>query len=312
MNVRIPDMTTEDVMADLETGRSRPLVIPSPGPTRSWVRPQLGGPAFKATWATVQTLGRVRPQLARGALEALWFTPWTVGRERPLPEGAERRTWRRSGYALAGWEMGEGPTVLLVHGWGGNATNLAEVGAALARAGRHVIAVDLPAHGRSPGRQTNLVEMAGALGALGRLVGPVDSLVAHSMGSAAAIQAIEDGLQVQRLVLLAPPAALAHAMASFQRQAKLPPAIAAALVELVEQRFGRTVWEDLSIERLGQGLQVETLVVYDHDDPQVPVEQACAVAEALDAEQLATFGLGHSRMLIDEDVVRAVVAKIVG
>lgn len=310
--IDIPALTTADVLADLEVGRSRPLLVDDLAPTANMVRPALGGRAFRATLATVQTLGRVRPSLAHGALEALWFTPWTVGRERDIPEGAVRRTWRRSGWALAGWELGEGPTVLLVHGWGGNSTDLANIGAVLARAGRHVVGIDLPAHGRSPGRMTNLLEMASALGAVGRLVGPVDAIVAHSMGGAAAIQAIDDGLDVQRLVLLAPPDRLASAMDGFREQARLPEALGQALVELVERKFGRTVWEDLSVLKVAKGLDVDTLVVHDADDPQVPLAQGRLVAEALGAEHLVTEGLGHGRILVDAAVVRAVVAKVVG
>lgn len=309
-----PTLSAGDVLADLEVGRSLPLVVPD-APIPVIPRPSLRGTAFKATWGAVQTLGRVRPRLARGPLEALWFTPWTVGRERPLPEGARRITVRRSGWALAGWEIGPGvgtqrPAVLLVHGWGGRSTDLADIGVALAAAGHRVVAVDLPAHGRSPGRRTNLFEMASAVGAALRWLGPVEAVVAHSLGSAAAVQAIEDGADVSRLVLLAPPDRLADAVTTFQRQAQLPEPIAKVLVGLIEQKFGRTVWEDLSTVEVAKRLHVDAVVVHDREDRQVPIEQGCAVADALDADHVITEGLGHARILVDQQVIDAVVAHL--
>ncbi len=302
-------LTAEDVLRDLEVGRSRPLVVPDQ--TQPVARPALGGPAFRATWATVQALGRVRPRMTRSVLETMWFTPWTVGRERDLPDGAVRRIYRHSGFALSGWELGEGRTVLLVHGWGGNSTDLANIGAALAAEGRRVVAIDLPAHGRSPGKQTDLLEMAAAVGAMGQLLGPLDAIVAHSLGSAATIQAMGDGMDTRRLVLLAPPDKVASAVASFQRQARLPEPVGEVLRDLIERRFGETVWEDLSTDRIAGQLDVDAMVVHDEGDRQVPAEASDRVAEALDADRLATSGLGHSRILVDRDVVQAVVTKVV-
>ena len=49
------------------------------------------------------------------------------------------------------WDWGEGPTVLLVHGWNGAAAQLAGYVQPLVDAGYHVVAFDQPGHGHSSG-----------------------------------------------------------------------------------------------------------------------------------------------------------------
>jgi len=61
--------------------------------------------------------------------------------------------------ALYSTATGEGPAVVLVHGWGLSSAVWAGFAGALARRHR-VIAVDLPGHGRSPGSRFELDEAA--------------------------------------------------------------------------------------------------------------------------------------------------------
>src|SRR5256885_3390874 len=112
------------------------------------------------------------------------------------------------GPELAVWDWGDGPTVLLVHGWNGNGAQLAGFVPPLLRAGYYVAAPDLPAHGASAGTHTNVRAMADALLRLGRRVGPVHAVIAHSLGAAASVIALAEGLGASRAVLIAPPADL--------------------------------------------------------------------------------------------------------
>ena len=67
-------------------------------------------------------------------------------------------------------------------------------------------------------------------------------------------------------------------------------------------------WEEIEPMMLAQGFQNEALVIHDHDDRELPVEEAEALARALpDGRLLTTTGLGHHRILRDPGVVSAVV-----
>jgi pimeloyl-ACP methyl ester carboxylesterase len=118
-----------------------------------------------------------------------------------LLPGLEERLYERRGVRLRVFEGGEGPPLLLVHGFGGAAWNFSELAPLLE--GRRLIVPDLPGHGASsplPAAPT-LAGYADALAAV--LDGPVD-VVGHSMGGTVGLRlaARHPGL-VRRLVLAA-------------------------------------------------------------------------------------------------------------
>lgn len=120
------------------------------------------------------------------------------------------RTIGVAGLELAALEWGwdGGRHVLALHGWLDNAASWVAVGPALAKAGCHVVALDLPGHGRSQHRGPDgwyafldfVIASVGAAESLGwdRL-----SLLGHSMGGAvAAVTAGVLGERVDRVALV--------------------------------------------------------------------------------------------------------------
>ncbi len=111
--------------------------------------------------------GRVAPGPAARVAEQLFSRPRRHPKrpwELALAERAEPLVLAGGLRALA-W--GEGPVVLLVHGWSGRGTQLAAFVEPLVAAGHRVLALDGSAHGDSPGRLTNLPAFADALRAVG-------------------------------------------------------------------------------------------------------------------------------------------------
>ncbi len=62
-------------------------------------------------------------------------------------------------YAVRSYSWGIGPIVLLVHGWGGRAGEWLDFVPPLRAAGLRVVAVDLPGHGRTGGRDSDVLRM---------------------------------------------------------------------------------------------------------------------------------------------------------
>jgi 3-oxoadipate enol-lactonase len=118
-----------------------------------------------------------------------------------LLAGLEERLYERRGAWIRTFEGGEGPPLLLVHGFGGAAWNFSELAPLLP--GRRLIIPDLPGHGASsPLPAPTMTGFADVLGDL--LDGPVD-VVGHSMGGVVALRLAErHPLLVRRLVLAAP------------------------------------------------------------------------------------------------------------
>jgi pimeloyl-ACP methyl ester carboxylesterase len=125
-----------------------------------------------------------------------------------LLPGLEERHFEARGARIRAFVGGEGPSLLLVHGFGGAAWNFTEMQPLLA--GRRLIVPDLPGHGGStplPAAAT-LRGFADALVPL--LDGPVD-VFGHSLGGVVALRLAERHPELVRRIVLAAPAGISSA-----------------------------------------------------------------------------------------------------
>ena len=108
------------------------------------------------------------------------------------------------------WGDAAAPPVLLVHGVTSNAGIWWRVGPAIAASGRHVVAVDMPGHGRTaPASRSHRFldtarELAGLVGHAG-LPSPDLAVIGHSWGGMVTAHLPMAGLAPNTLVLLDPP-----------------------------------------------------------------------------------------------------------
>jgi pimeloyl-ACP methyl ester carboxylesterase len=116
-----------------------------------------------------------------------------------LLAGLEERLYERRGAVIRTFEGGEGPPLLLVHGFGGAAWNFSELAPLLP--GRRLIIPDLPGHGASsPLPAPTLTGFADVLAEI--LDGPVDVL-GHSLGGVVALRLAERHPALVRSLVLA-------------------------------------------------------------------------------------------------------------
>jgi 3-oxoadipate enol-lactonase len=121
-----------------------------------------------------------------------------------LLAGLEERLYERRGALIRTFEGGEGPPLLLVHGFGGAAWNFSELAPLLP--GKRLIIPDLPGHGgSSPLPAPTLAGFADVLAQL--LDGPVDVL-GHSLGGVVALRLAERHPSLVRRLVLAAPAGI--------------------------------------------------------------------------------------------------------
>lgn len=271
--------------------------------------------ALKATWAATRAASYVSQTLAGLGAARLWFTPWPVPvSDRALEkqarwlEGAERLSFpTRDGHRLDGFATGDGPVVLLVHGWGEWAANLGAFIEPLRAAGYRVAGFDLPAHGDSSGTQTDALVNAAAIRDAADFLGGVHAVVAHSMGAHGTTLALHQGLEANAVALLAPAVRL-YGVDDFGKMFRLPESAVRGLQATIERRYGRSVWDDLSADRLAVDLDTPALIVHDSDDDQISADQGRALADAWkDSRMVETEGLGHGRIIRDESVIEMVV-----
>lgn len=215
---------------------------------------------------------------------------------------------------LAVYEWGHGPAVLLVHGWGSNATHLGRLVQPLLSAGFRVIAFDAPAHGKSTGRSTDMVAYANAVALVARDAGPLRAVVGHSFGAAMAMYAARDwGLDASRLVLVSSFNDCNWFLKMFAQHVGLTPEVLRRTRELLTQRYGgRLDWDRMSVTEMLRQAGRPALVVHDENDDEIPFEHGLGMTAALQTAQFkATRGLGHHRVLRNPEVIRRITAFLV-
>ncbi len=213
-------------------------------------------------------------------------------------------TMLHAGEDLHGWDWGEGPAVLLAHGWGSRAGRWSALAPALVAAGYRVIAYDAPAHGRSGGSGSSLPEFSRALRAMAAHVGPLHGAVGHSLGGAAIAVALSHGLRLERAVLIAAPADAVSYADRFAEYLELSPEVRTLMRQNLERRLSVT-WDQLHVPTIAGAFTTPALIIHDRDDKDVLPADAEAIAGVWPgAELLLTTGLGHRAIIRDAEVVR--------
>ena len=252
------------------------------------------------------SVGRMLPSVAADVGERLFTTPprWAVPeRERVILDQGRRLSIPFGLRTLVAWGWGEGPCVLLVHGWGGRAGQMTPFVAPLRDLGFSVVAFDGPAHGESRGRRTSLPEFAHAVSAAVRVIdGAPAAILGHSMGAAASVLALRDGVESNAMVLVAPPARPVDYLLEFAELLWMPRGALLRVAGRVEERYG-LLWKDLDLPRLVQRFDHPMLLVHDEEDRDASFAHGRELADAWPgAEMISTRGLGHTRILRDPGI----------
>jgi pimeloyl-ACP methyl ester carboxylesterase len=270
---------------------------------------------FSATRLALQLYGRVSPQKAGRLVNRMAFRPSRLPvpiRYEPLLDNAGSYTQLQHGArTIPVYSWGEGPVILGVHGWAGAGIQFGAWVNPLVEAGYRVVLFDAPAHGRAQGESTDLFEMAEVTARVAASVGRVHGVLAHSVGCIAVTRAIADGLKANYLVMLAPPAGLRAVMDNLGRQLGLSGDVLAVHLQLMEERFGPSVWEQLNLEALSRSLTQRGLIVIDDDDTSISPDESEQIYDNWEnATVLRTRGLGHHRLLWSPMVVETVLRDL--
>ncbi len=295
----------------------------SPAPTRA-TNPASGfyaGVFARSLGLALRLSQSVAPAAATRLALRLFFTPLPLklaARRQTLPAPWRVEHWsfeqgavamyRRTSATLA--DAPARPTVLLVHGWAGDAQQMLGLANALAATGFDPVLLDFPAHGRSGGWRASLPQFVRALWAASARLGPLHGVVAHSLGALAAAHAAANGLPVGRLALIAPSPPPALFLQWFARSLRLG--------EGISQRMGATLErvEGVPLAHfepawLGPRLAQPTLIVHDEGDRVSPLAVGQRLSQAVaGARLLVTRSLGHRRVLADEAVAQEVVSHL--
>lgn len=252
------------------------------------------------------------PSLAARKALKLFLIPKKY--ERPEAEkkwfSFSRNRFLNNGLSMNEWGIEGNPKVMLVHGWEGRGTQMGAFAEPLVQKGYHVIALDGPAHGSSPGIETNAGHYSRTLVSAQQELGVVHAIIAHSFGGGCSILACDLGLKVDKLVTIASPADYANVVAFFLKEVRLSPCSQKAFYSILAQK-AQLKLENVNIKSLGRNLEIPILIVHDKNDKEVRFENAKELHQSwTHSKLLATEGLGHRRILKDTDVIQKIVEFI--
>ncbi|GAA0708301.1 alpha/beta fold hydrolase [Dokdonella soli] len=251
----------------------------------------------------------LRPRATLRHAYRLFCTPLATTRQRARaadPAGAAVAYATVAGEQIATYVWGDPatqPHVLLAHGWSSHALRFLPWIAPLREAGYAVVGFDQVGHGRSSGRRTTLPGFAETLRAVARPFGTAAAVIGHSLGGAATLLALADGLQAQRAILIAPAADPIAAAQRFSRFVGLADYLSGRLFDEYEARHPTRV-ASLQAHLKAPTIGRPALIVHDLADREVPWQEGERYARHWpDARLLTTTGLGHHRIVDDADVI---------
>jgi pimeloyl-ACP methyl ester carboxylesterase len=265
-------------------------------------------PTLRFIGRSLETLAGPLPRLTGALVERLWHTPYPSGR-RTDPHHAHREWYPVPEGRIHAWRWGQGPTVLLLHGWGSSAARFAPLAEAIATTGHSALAIDLPGHGRSYGRRTNVFKVADAAQRVAeQQEGPLVGLLGHLFGGFAALFLSAAGIGVPRVVSVSAPAEMEDVIGIFRQQIEAGPRSESLLRERIALRYGPDIADQLHLPTLLAKYPDPVLLVHDRDDADVPCETSQRLAVTIPRAQLMlTEGLGHHRLIRDPAVIQRTV-----
>jgi len=263
-------------------------------------------------------VSHLRNEWAANILSKLWFT---VFKSKPKlwitefwqqAESCIEVELKDKSIPVSLW--GQGPLVVMMHGWSGSGVQFRRLIPGLVAAGYQVAAFDAPAHGSNPGKHSHLLEFSDSILAIQQQIGPIDTVMAHSLGGMAAVVSAQRGLLARQMILFGPHLDVEKMYQSYSDLLNLNPKLSNRFRDKIGRKMADIlgiddVWNFLTPANLLARSNYQGLLIYDNQDEEIPLEQFEAIKQHwLGCQTLETEDLGHHRILKDESVIESVLA----
>jgi pimeloyl-ACP methyl ester carboxylesterase len=200
--------------------------------------------------------------------------------------------------------------ILLVHGWSGRGTQLFKIADELLKTGYSTISFDAPAHGKSKGKTTIMSEFIASILEIEKQFGPFEIAIGHSLGGMSVLNAIKDGLKVDKAVIIGSGDIVQDILDDFIFKLGLKQGISECLRNFFEEKY-QVKMDDFSAYKAAQKIQIPVLVIHDKDDPEVSVKAGIHIHQQLkNGTLLLTEGLGHRKILGNQNIIKKVLEFI--
>ena len=190
---------------------------------------------------------------------------------------------------------GDGPKVLLMHGWESNTHRWHKLISKLQKRAFDIYAFDAPAHGYSTGKKLHVPLYGEATLHILDKYAP-DYVVAHSVGGMTILYTdfINASTSVKKIVTIGSPSEFSQFMDHYQGLLKFNNRVREAMNQHLKDWLGY-YFHEFSSSRFVKNNTKQGLLFHDEDDIQVPVAASKQVHQSWKGSVLRlTKGLGHS------------------
>lgn len=208
---------------------------------------------------------------------------------------------------IQGYHLGQGPAVVLVHGWNGGAHQFFPLMRGLAECGFRAISFDHFGHGHSSGERASLITFIDGVNAVlkfanRKVIAGLAGIVAHSMGTVALANVEPDLIGHNPLLMIAPVFRFRDYFARMVNLGNLHPDLCNQYIARFE-RSHEIDYDNVGLlARLPQYAE-QTILVHDKLDQISPFRDSLKFISANPATRLnALENWGHERIILSESV----------
>jgi pimeloyl-ACP methyl ester carboxylesterase len=197
------------------------------------------------------------------------------------------------------WKWGDGPVVVLAHGWNGRGVQFKPMIKQFLKVGYSVVTYDAYGHGASDGEESNYFMFSETLRAIltHDRRWDIKGLVGHSLGAAAVINALAKEQRSISAVLFAPPMDLKKLLYHAFDSHGIPYPVYHKLIVELEQRLDYSIDLENPKKLLSQ-INSNILIIHDKLDRAVPhSESEYYASKHSNLELFTTEGFGHGKIL---------------
>jgi hypothetical protein len=219
---------------------------------------------------------------------------------------AKRIHYGKDGRNVA-WSWGEGPIVILVHGWGGQAAQMAPLASHLANLGFHAVAIDITGHGHSPGSSIRWQYFLDDVAELSsRFDGAIHAYVAHSAGALSTMAARKlKRIHASRYICICAPSHPYPPIEVIRKKLRPPENIVARYKTHIARQF-ESSWDALEPGASYVDTGSNLLLFYDETDRFVSHSEGDKIrAINQDALLVKTNGYSHAKILQSPELLDA-------
>ncbi len=203
------------------------------------------------------------------------------------------------------------PLAIVVHGWMGRAGQFYKLIEAMVARGYHVVGFDGPAHGASAGRKTNILEFTEAINFIAEKYGAIQCAIGHSFGGITILNAIDRGLAIDNVVLIATPTIAGDIIKQFEEKINASPETGKRFLKEILVKYN-IAFEYMSASEIIKRIKLNCLLlVHDENDKDVPISHSAIMKERMPAAKtIFTKGLGHTRILRNDEVIEKILQMV--